>query len=161
MKRRTVHLGFAALSAVLATATGVYLFKYFEARKLESQLGSVESLAVTGSLDEVEPVLVDLIRENESDPVGRHARFLLGNAYLREALRAEVDPRRQRPLAELAKEHYRDRLRATPQHWPTRYNLERALRIAPERVAADVDEDIDKIKSVDVIVPDFESRDLP
>ena len=37
-----------------------------------------------------------------------------------------------RPLVELAKQRYRDLLRAEPQEWDARYNLERALWLAPE-----------------------------
>ena len=36
------------------------------------------------------------------------------------------------PLVELAKQSYRDLLRETPGDWDARYNLERALYLAPE-----------------------------
>ena len=36
------------------------------------------------------------------------------------------------PLIELAKQSYRDLLRENPGDWDARYNLERALRLAPE-----------------------------
>jgi mxaK protein len=38
-----------------------------------------------------------------------------------------------RPLLELAKETYREALRLDPGQWDARYNLERALRLAPEQ----------------------------
>ena len=36
------------------------------------------------------------------------------------------------PLIELAKQRYRDALRDRPDDWDARYNLERALWLAPE-----------------------------
>ena len=41
------------------------------------------------------------------------------------------------PLLELAKQGYRDVLRDDPQQWDARYNLERALRLAPEAEEGD------------------------
>jgi mxaK protein len=66
------------------------------------------------------------------------AHYNSGNVHLREALElARANLLGQRPQAvELAKQRFRDALRADPSHWPARYNLERALRLAPE-----VDED--------------------
>lgn len=43
------------------------------------------------------------------------------------------------PLLELAKETYREVLRRDPSLWSARYNLERALRLAPEDEARDDD----------------------
>ena len=62
------------------------------------------------------------------------ARFNTGNLYLRQAL--ALDPGTEAdlvlPLAELAKEAYRELLRRRPDHWDARYNLERALLLAPD-----------------------------
>jgi mxaK protein len=62
------------------------------------------------------------------------AQYNLGNLHLREALalklRGELQNNPQ--PAELAKRHYRAALRADPTHWPSKYNLERALHLAPE-----------------------------
>jgi mxaK protein len=62
------------------------------------------------------------------------AHYNSGNIHLREALQlARDDLLGQRPQpAELAKQRYRDALRVQPGHWGARYNLERALRLAPE-----------------------------
>ena len=65
-----------------------------------------------------------------------------------------------RTLVELAKQGYRELLRLEPDYWPARYNLEQALRLAPETVDS-IDSASDPVKRVDVIVPDFENRDLP
>lgn len=62
------------------------------------------------------------------------ALYNSGNLYLREALRlrAEAAELQAVPLLELAKRSYREALREAPQLWDARYNLERALRLAPE-----------------------------
>lgn len=62
------------------------------------------------------------------------AQYNLGNLHLREALalqsRGELQNNPQ--PAELAKRHYRAALRVAPAHWPSKYNLERVLHLAPE-----------------------------
>jgi mxaK protein len=62
------------------------------------------------------------------------ATFNEGNLLLREglALRAAGDNSRALPLLELAKESYRRLLQDQPQDWDAKYNLELALRWAPE-----------------------------
>jgi len=61
------------------------------------------------------------------------ARYNLGNLYLREALKNGAEAAIQSvPLIELAKQSYRDLLRDNPMDWDARYNLELALRLAPE-----------------------------
>ncbi|MDB6044968.1 MAG: putative mxaK-like protein [Gammaproteobacteria bacterium] len=61
------------------------------------------------------------------------ALYDLGNLHLRQALKNGLDDAAQSvPLTELAKQSYRDALRKDPADWDARYNLERALRIAPE-----------------------------
>jgi mxaK protein len=52
---------------------------------------------------------------------------------MRSALRENgVDTEQVLPLVELAKQSYRDLLREWPGDWDARYNLERALYLAPE-----------------------------
>jgi mxaK protein len=61
------------------------------------------------------------------------ALYDLGNLHLRQALKTGLDDEAQSlPLTELAKQSYRDALRKDPADWDARYNLERALRVAPE-----------------------------
>jgi mxaK protein len=57
-----------------------------------------------------------------------------GNLLLREgvALNAAGDEARAQPLLQLAKESYRQVLREHPGDWDAKYNLELALRWAPE-----------------------------
>ncbi len=62
------------------------------------------------------------------------ALYNAGNLHLRQALAlAERNALVQTPQpAEMAKRQFRMALRADPAFWPARYNLERALRLAPE-----------------------------
>ena len=65
------------------------------------------------------------------------ASYNSANLLMRQAVvvRAGTQPGNAVALIELAKEMYRDVLRADPQHWDARYNLERA-----QRLLADPDE---------------------
>jgi mxaK protein len=74
----------------------------------------------------------------QDERIAAAAHYNSGNLHLREALQLARDNLLgQRPQAiELAKQRFRDALRADPSLWPARYNLERALRLAPE-----IDED--------------------
>ncbi len=70
-----------------------------------------------------------------SDPqVRRDAKFNSGNLYMQQTLaqRADVDASAALTLVELAKQSYRDLLRDDAADWDGRYNLEKALRIAPD-----------------------------
>ena len=68
------------------------------------------------------------------------ALYDLGNLHLHQAIQAGMaDSTQSLPLTELAKQSYRDLLRQDPNDWDARYNLERALRLAPE----DEDDDQD------------------
>lgn len=60
--------------------------------------------------------------------------YNLANLYLRRALEHRADDADDLalPLVELAKEYYREVLRGNSEDWPAKYNLELALRIAPE-----------------------------
>jgi mxaK protein len=68
------------------------------------------------------------------DALGQAARFNSAGGLLRQAikLREGPQPGQAVPLIELAKETYREVLRNEPQHWPARYNLERAQRLLPD-----------------------------
>jgi mxaK protein len=70
----------------------------------------------------------------------RIALYDLGNLHLRQALQVGLEDAQSLPLVELAKQSYRDLLRADPDDWDARYNLERTLRLAPED-DDDMDED--------------------
>ena len=77
-------------------------------------------------------------RALQDDPkLGPAARYNSANLLLRQALRVResLQPGQAIPLIELAKETYRELLRADPGDWNARYNLERA-----QRLLADPDE---------------------
>ena len=72
--------------------------------------------------------------------LGLAASYNSANLLMRQAVvvRAGTQPGNAVALIELAKEMYRDVLRADPHHWEARYNLERA-----QRLLADPDEQSD------------------
>jgi mxaK protein len=73
-----------------------------------------------------------IIQSNRED-LHRIALYDLGNLNLRQAVQYGLaDEAQSLPLIELAKQGYRDLLRRDPTDWDARYNLERALRLAPE-----------------------------
>ena len=74
---------------------------------------------------------------HDDSRLGQAARYNSANLLLRQAVvvRAGPQPGTAIALIELAKESYREVLRADPQHWDARYNLERA-----QRLLADPDE---------------------
>ena len=75
------------------------------------------------------------------DDLTAAALYDAANALLREGQRIGLaeSAGQALPLVELAKETYREVLRLDPEAWDARFNLERALRIAPEG-EADADE---------------------
>jgi mxaK protein len=81
------------------------------------------------------------IIQADREDLRRIALYDLGNLHLHQALQAGLsDEAQSLPLIELAKQSYRDLLRKDPNDWDARYNLERALRLAPEN-DDDADED--------------------
>lgn len=108
----------------------------------EVRLARAIALAQAGAHDAAFKSYSGLIQPGALDAIGRQAQFNLGNMYLRQALAASpggataAPSAESAPLIELAKQRYRDLLRADPGDWDARYNLERALRLAPEEQEA-------------------------
>lgn len=108
----------------------------------EVRLARAIALAQAGAHDAAFKSYSGLIQPGALDALGRQAQFNLGNMYLRQALAASpgggaaAPSAETAPLIELAKQRYRDLLRADPGDWDARYNLERALRLAPEEQEA-------------------------
>jgi mxaK protein len=149
VKRRTVHFVFGAVAvafAALATVEGVRLR---EARQVNAMIADASSSAAASDLPEAKFAHAMYLARNgeyenalkayralgrdEGARLSTSALYNAGNLQLREALREGPDAAiRALPLIELAKQSYRAVLRREPQSWDARYNLDRALWLAPE-----------------------------
>ena len=182
MRRRAVHLAFGALALVCATAASVDGARLFRAVQVNRAIAatsfdaanSIEqatapqtilahalALSAKGDPDAAVAAYNRLIARDPRDDAGRAALFDLGNLYLRLAMGSgDANDSASMPMIELAKERYRTLLRIAPDDWDARYNLERALRLAPE-----TDESFDTVdQPVDrrtVRLPGFTTEDLP
>jgi mxaK protein len=102
--------------------------------------------------------------EAASGALRRAARFNSGNVYLRDAIEAMDggDSAAATPQFELAKAAYRVVLHADPHHMAARYNLERALRRAPEvEQAVDVEAEPTPPAERSVTTMQVETQGLP
>jgi mxaK protein len=98
----------------------------------EAQFARAVALAQSGKSDPALRIYKSLARSTRAD-IRRDALYNTGNLYVRDAERRNSDEGFESlPLVELAKQAYREVLRASPDDWDARYNLERALRLAPE-----------------------------
>ncbi|QGW82064.1 MxaK protein [Variovorax paradoxus] len=183
MKRRTIHLVFgvlslccvgvvcerglrlhrtAGLNAEIARIAAMPAGKDAAPAPLsaprELQLAQALALSKAGAHDAALKGYAALIQSGERDPVARQALFNLGNMYLRQGMAQEAGAL---PLFELGKQRLRDLLRAAPQDWDARYNLERALRLAPEDQEAFSAEQQPTHEQRRVRVPGFVAGDLP
>ena len=95
------------------------------------QFAQAHALAASGA---DQPALNRYRALQAHGPLGQAAAYNSANLLLRQALvvRAGTQPGQAIALIELAKELYRDVLRADPQHWDARYNLDRAQRLLPD-----------------------------
>lgn len=104
----------------------------FDSAVPEARFAQALALARQGDYEHA----LDMYRalgHTERGPIALAALYNAGNLHLREALKAGPDgAARSLPLIELAKQSYRSVLRRDPQAWDARYNLERALWLAPE-----------------------------
>jgi mxaK protein len=169
MTRRRVHLLFGV------TVLGLTLLTAYNGRRLEhadqvndaiasasttglddampeARLAHANALSKAGNVEEAAKAYKALIRGDRAD-IKLAALFNLGNLHMREALRNGPDDAvNSLPLIELAKQSYRDVLRDNPLDWDARYNLERALWLAPE---------VDEQAGEDNNVPEWERRVAP
>ena len=106
----------------------------------EAQFARALSLSRAGQTEAALKAYKDVAQGGRAD-LRLAALYNLGNLHLREAQRTGTDdPTQSLPLIELAKQSYRDVLRSQPADWDARYNLERALQLAPELDDNQVDE---------------------
>ena len=156
MKRRTVHAAFA-VAALACGGVAVYqavslqhgthineAIRNASASPLGSQVPESRftralALARAGNTEQALKEYTVLAGSEVGD-LKRRALYNLGNLYLREAL-ADKDAFRSLALVELAKRNYRILLRESPTDWDARYNLERALWLAPETEQEFVEEE--------------------
>ncbi len=132
-----------------------------QALPLQVRFTRATALLNGGELELAEKHLSIMTNDEQHPEVALAAQFNLANGYLREALHTRESSGQYRSLIELAKQRYRDLLFTTPEHWDARYNLELALRLSPEMEAYEVDDKGKPIKSVSVVFPGFEDRELP
>jgi len=185
MKRRTVNAGFAALALCCAALAGYQGWRLVDAlrgnaavlraataargvtgagidRTARVRLAQAVALSKTGEHDAASKLYNGLIDRAHLDETGRTALFDLANMYLREAIAAgTANPLASAPLIELAKNRYRELLRAYPADWDARYNLERALWLQPETTEAFGDGHEPPAYRRALTVPDVVLGDLP
>jgi len=184
MKRKTVHVYFVLATLTLTLAVFWQLHKIQKQSRIMAATASVPTaissteevdsfanfpttrLAVANALSEAgqfeasEAEYIKLMSDANPTLVARDAQFNLANSYLKQGLRIDLPGASTRPLLEIAKQRYRDLLRENPADWDARFNLELALRAAPETSYMNHPKG-NPIKSVDVIVPGFPPQDLP
>jgi len=118
----------------------------------EARFAHANALSKAGNFEEAAKTYKILIQGDRAD-LKLTALFNLGNLHMREALKnGAEDVVNSLPLVELAKQNYRDLLRDNPGDWDARYNLERALWLAPE---------VDDPAGEDNNVPEWERRVAP
>ncbi len=105
----------------------------------EAVLARAQTLYRNGEYDAAIKTYKSLIQGGRAD-LRRTALYDLGNLYMQQALKGGTQSALESlPLIELAKQSYRDLLREDANDWDARYNLERALWLAPE-IAEDDDQ---------------------
>ena len=138
MKRARGHLMFAVVTAAFAAVTIGEWGRLQHASVIFADPHAPEArLAHAVALSKVDYdgalAAYKAIIQADREDLRRIALYDLGNLHLHQALQAGLSDEAQAlPLIELAKQSYRDLLRKDPNDWDARYNLERALRLAPE-----------------------------
>ena len=150
MRRRHVHAIFGTASALLAAAVVASGMRLAQAERVDQAIARATAPAAAdrdlpqarfaqalalGAAGHYEPALRahKALVQAETGSLREAALYNLGNLHLREALKSvPATAEAAMPLVELAKQAYRDALRVDPTDWDARYNLERALQLAPE-----------------------------
>jgi mxaK protein len=149
VRRRSVHLAFGIATLACAALAGYQALRLHEARRVNEAIASASTSPAASDVPEAQfAQAVALARAGDYEnalqrykalsrgdrmALASDALYNTGNLHFREALKNGPDAAlRLLPLIELAKQSYRAVLRRDPQRWDARYNLERALWIAPE-----------------------------
>jgi mxaK protein len=149
MKRSAVHRVFALAAVTCASLIAYNALRLdgirrtnaaissarvsnFDAAVPEARFARALALARAGESEAAVKAYKALIEDERRD-LSQAAQYNLGNLYMRDALADGASQAfRSLPLIELAKQRYRDVLRNEPADWDARYNLSRALLLAPE-----------------------------
>lgn len=149
MKRSVVHCAFGVAALMCAGLVAYHAVRLDEIKRINTAIASARISAFDAAVPEARFArALALARAGESEAamkaykaliegerrdLSQAARYNLGNLYMRDALRDGASQAfRSLPLIELAKQRYREVLRNEPTHWDARYNLSRALQLAPE-----------------------------
>lgn len=187
MRRRTVHVAFGAVALVFAAGAiqaGIELWHKREtnaavalarpdqppAAAPAARLAQANALSHAGRDDDALRLYNTLIPRARAgpvadlvnDPIAQAAVYNLGNMFLRRGRAlADTDTFGAQAMVELGKQRYRDLLRANPGDWDARYNLERALWLAPEMQDMFGEENTMPKETVRIRVPGLPPGDLP
>jgi mxaK protein len=179
-RRLVVHLVFAAFVVALAVPASLQGLRLAQAQRVNEAIAQAADPAGTAGdfaqarfahalalaragRSEAAQNAYKTFAQAERGPLRAAAFYNLGNLHLRTALRNGAGQATESlPLLELAKQAYRDALRADPLAWDARYNLEQALWLAPElddQAAADNEPPVQRERAV-TTAPSIRS-DLP
>lgn len=183
MRRRSMHLAFAA-AALGCTAAALHAG--WQLRRTEALNAAVAAAAearapadarladhprvrlarataqsAAGEHDEAAKLFNRIVQGRDQDALARAAAFNLGNMHLRQGMGEAGDAVRSLPMIELAKQRYRELLRARPDDWDARYNLERALWLAPEQARPPEDAEREAVERRQVMLRGMQPRALP
>ncbi len=149
MRRRSVHWVFGMATTAFVVLAGSQIARLMHARHINAAIAGASITALDKSVPEAQfaralalsragdyegsLLAYKVLVQGKRSDLRRLALYNLGNLHMRAALQNPGAPSDQvLPLVELAKQSYRDLLRETPGDWDARYNLERALYMAPE-----------------------------
>lgn len=150
MKRRIVHLAFGSAALVCGAIAAHQGWRLHQSNAVNAEIAKAQvssstapsapearfahaiALGQAGQSENAVKAYKALIQSARTQ-IKRDSLYNVGNLYMRDALkRGAENAFESLPLIELAKQSYRDLLRDNPQDWDARYNLERALWLAPE-----------------------------
>jgi len=179
VKRRHVHLLFGLSLLAFSLLAGYQVTRLKQAERVNQAIAHSNAGALGSALpealfaravllsqasaqrDQAVKIYKEIIQGGRPD-LRQAALFNLGNLHMREALASNpADSVSALPLIELAKRSYRDLLREHPEDWDARYNLERALWLAPEIEDARDENDVPPWQRRLIIMPDTSKVDLP
>lgn len=140
----------ALIVLLLAGATAYDGLHWWSAARMERRIGSANILPDTARLapqvafaqgyalaahgDNLRALTRYRQAVEAGGPLAVAALYNIGNLHLRQGIAAQAAGQKAQSLAlfELAKQSYRDALAGDPGFWDAKYNLERALRLAPD-----------------------------